>query len=71
MAEFKFEITKHIATMSTNVKGWSKELNMVSWNGRTPKYDIREWSEDHQMMSKGITLSEEEIEILKNALEEL
>lgn len=70
MADFKFEITKHIATLSTNNKGWTKELNMVSWNERAPKYDIREWDPDHLKMGKGVTLSEEEfvelVEAIKN-----
>jgi len=38
-----------------------KELNLISWNEREPKYDIREWSPDHEKMGKGVTLSEEEI----------
>ena len=53
MAEFKFEITRHIATLSTKSNGWTKELNMVSWNERAPKYDIREWDPEHIKMSKG------------------
>lgn len=68
---FKFEITKHIKTLSTNAKGWSKELNMVSWNEREAKYDIREWDESHEKMGKGVTFTEEEIENLKEALREL
>lgn len=68
---FKFEITKHIKTLSTNPKGWSKELNMVSWNEREAKYDIREWDESHEKMGKGVTFTEEEIENLKEALKEL
>lgn len=68
---FKFEITKHIKTLSTNQKGWSKELNMVSWNEREAKFDIREWDESHEKMGKGVTFTEEEIENLKEALKEL
>jgi hypothetical protein len=68
MAELSFEIVKHIAVLSENAKGWTKELNMVSWNGRAAKFDIREWSEDHSRMGKGITLTEEEIDALKKAL---
>ncbi len=61
MAEIKFEITKELGVISENAKGWHKELNMVSWNDADPKYDIREWSPDHTRMSKGITLTEEEM----------
>ena len=65
MADIKFEITKHIGVLSENAKGWTKELNLVSWNDREPKYDIREWSPEHDKMGKGVTLSEEEVAKLK------
>lgn len=71
MAELKFEITKTIGVLSENVKGWTKELNMVSWNEREPKYDLREWSPDHTRMGKGITLTEEDIASLKNLLNDI
>ncbi|MDE1549900.1 YdbC family protein [Jeotgalibaca caeni] len=61
MAEVNFEIVNHIGVLSTSKNGWTKELNVVSWNGGQPKYDIREWNEDHTKMSKGITMNEEEI----------
>ena len=66
--EIKFEITQHIATLSTSPKGWTKELNLVSWNDKEAKYDIREWSPDHSKMGKGVTLSQEEMDNLKKAL---
>ena len=65
MAEIKYEITKHIGVLSENAKGWKKELNLVSWNDREAKYDIREWSPEHDKMGKGVTLSEEEAAKLK------
>ncbi len=68
MADIKFEIKKEIAVLSENAKGWRKELNLVSWNGAAPKYDIREWSPDHERMGKGVTLSVEEFMSLKEAL---
>lgn len=68
MADIKFEITKHIAVLSESAKGWTRELNLVSWNGRDPKYDIRDWAPNHEKMGKGITLSEEEIQKLKEVL---
>ena len=65
MADINFEITNHIADLSEpNAKGWRKELNEVSWNGREPKYDIRDWSEDHTKMGKGITLTHDELALL-------
>ncbi|MDY2637119.1 MAG: YdbC family protein [Phascolarctobacterium sp.] len=66
--EISYEIVKHIGVLSTSVKGWTKELNLVSWNGRDAKYDIREWSPEHDKMGKGVTLSSEEIEALKDLL---
>lgn len=68
MAELKFEITERIGILSENAKGWTKELNKVSWNEREPKYDLREWNPDHSRMGKGITLTDEEVETLKAIL---
>ncbi|HPW99442.1 MAG TPA: PC4/YdbC family ssDNA-binding protein, partial [Sedimentibacter sp.] len=65
MAEIKFEITEELAVLSESAKGWTKELNMVSWNDREPKFDIREWSPDHERMGKGVTLNREEMKIIK------
>ena len=69
MADIKFEITKHIAVLSESPKGWQKELNLISWNGREPKYDLRDWAPDHEKMGKGVTLSSEEFEKLKEVLQ--
>ncbi|KAB7672551.1 hypothetical protein F9279_02680 [Bacillus sp. B1-b2] len=68
LAEIKFEIIENIAVLSESPKGWKKELNLISWNGREPKYDIREWSPEHEKMGKGVTLSDEEVKKLKEAL---
>ena len=58
-----------LAVLSESSKGWTKELNLIKWNDRDPKYDIREWSPDGSKMGKGITLSDEEVAVLKKALE--
>ena len=56
-----FEITKEIAVLRTpNDNGWTREVNLVSWNGAEPKVDIRDWNSDHTKMSKGITLTKDE-----------
>ena len=68
MTDLKFEIIEELGVISENAKGWRKELNLVSWNDRAPKYDIRDWSEGHEKMGKGITLSKDEIKALKNIL---
>ncbi|MBJ8349179.1 MULTISPECIES: YdbC family protein [Streptococcus] len=67
MSEFSFEIVEHLLVLSENEKGWKKELNRVSYNGATPKYDIRSWNEDHTKMGKGITLTNEEFDVLLQA----
>ena len=64
-------ITRHIGVISESSRGWKLELNMVSWNGNPPKYDIRDWSPDGTRMGKGISLSGEELAILKGILEDL
>jgi len=71
VAELKFEITKSLGVLSENPKGWTKELNLVSWNDREPKYDLREWSPEHDRMGKGITLSDDDILELKDILNSL
>ena len=66
--DFSYEIVEHIAVLTTSKTGWTKELNLISWNGRSPKYDIREWSPDHEKMGKGITLTDEEFTKLKELM---
>jgi very-short-patch-repair endonuclease len=68
MADIKYEIVKKIGVLSTAASGWAKELNLISWNERDPKYDIREWSPDRGKMGKGVTLSREELMALKELL---
>lgn len=69
MAEIKYEITKNLGILSEGSKGWTKELNLISWNDREPKYDIREWSPEHEKMGKGVTLSKDEMAELKKLLD--
>jgi hypothetical protein len=71
MSDISFKITRHIGTLSESAKGWTKELNLVSWNDRPSKYDIRDWSPEHDKMGKGITLSQYEFEVLKELLREV
>lgn len=71
MADFKYEIVEHIGILSTSPKGWNKELNRVSWNGGTPKLDLRDWSPEHEKIGKGITLNDEEAGKLLELLQEI
>lgn len=68
MAEIKFEIKESLGILSESAKGWTKELNLVSWNDKEPKYDIREWDPAHEKMGKGVTLSKEELRKLRELL---
>jgi hypothetical protein len=71
MAELKFEIVKELGVLSEGTRGWQKEINMVSWNDRKAKLDIRDWSPDHLKMGKGVTLNTEEVKMLKELLEKI
>ncbi len=68
MADFKYEIVEEIGVLSENAKGWRKEINKISWNDAAPKYDIRDWAPNHEKMGKGVTLTEEEAQKLKELL---
>lgn len=69
--EITFEIVEHIGVIREENKGWRKELNLVSWNGNPAKYDIRSWSSDYQKMDRGITLKSDEVQRLKELLENI
>lgn len=71
MEKYKYEIIKEIGILSESTRGWRKEVNLISWNGGNPKYDIRDWGPDHAKMGKGITLNEEEAKKLKEILNSL
>ncbi len=66
--EFSYEILEEITVLSENAKGWRKELNLISWNERPPKFDIRDWAPNHEKMGKGITLTNEEFDELSKVI---
>ena len=68
MADITYEIVMQIGVLSQGGTGWTKELNLVSWNERPPKYDIRDWSPDHSQLGRGVTLSREELLALRDLL---
>ncbi|MFK9095339.1 YdbC family protein [Bacillus salipaludis] len=68
MAEIKFEIKETVGGLSQSPKGWSKELNLISWNGKEPKFDLRDWAPEHEKMGKGVTLNVEELKALRDLL---
>jgi hypothetical protein len=68
MADIKFEIKETVGMLSEGSKGWKKELNLISWNDKEPKYDIRDWDSGHEKMGKGVTLTVEELKKLRDLL---
>ncbi|KOA78102.1 YdbC family protein [Clostridium botulinum] len=68
MANIKYEIKENIGVVSESSKGWIKELNLISWNDKEPKYDLRDWAPEHEKMGKGVTLTLDELKELKNIL---
>ena len=68
MADIKYEIIEELGVLSESAKGWQKELNLISWNGAEPKYDLRDWAPNHEKMGKGVTLNEEEVKTLYKLL---
>lgn len=68
MADISYEILETVAVLSESKSGWTKELNLISWNGREPKYDLRDWAPGKEKMGKGVTLTKDELVKLKEAL---
>lgn len=68
---FTYEVVEEIGVLSESSNGWKKELNLVSWNERDPKYDIRDWSPDHERMRKGITFTADELVELRDLLNDM
>lgn len=69
--QFQFEIVQNIAVLSTERSGWTKEINLVSYNDAPPKFDIRSWDPNHEKMGKGVTLSHEEMKTLLDAMADI
>lgn len=68
MADIKYEIKETIGVIAESPKGWKKELNIISWNERAAKYDLRDWAPEREKVGKGITLSADELKVLKELL---
>ena len=66
--EVRFLILEQVAVLTKHNTGWQKELNIVSWNGGQPKWDIRDWDPEHEYMSRGITLTESEMEAVRDSI---
>ena len=64
-------IEEELGDLSIGSNGWKKQLTYTSWNEREPKFDMRSWDENHEKMTKGITLTKEELLNLKEILNNL
>lgn len=64
-----YKIIANIGTLETYPTGWSKEVNIVSWNNMPAKLDIRDWDETHEMMSRGVTLTADEMQRLVDSVQ--
>ena len=71
MADFKYEILDNVGVFFNSKNGWTKEINIISWNGAEGTVDIRSWSPDHSRMGKGISLTVEEFKALKELMNEI
>lgn len=67
----QFEIEETVGVISTNKSGWKRELNLVSWNGRPAKFDLRDWAPDHSKMGKGLTFTNDELDQLRQILNDM
>ncbi len=70
-SQITYEILENYGELGSNRSGWTRELNLVKWNNNAPKLDLRDWNSDHTRMGKGITLSYEEVAILREVLSDL
>ena len=70
MKDIQYEIVKEIAVLSTSESGYTKEINLISWNGKEPRYDIHSFSPNREKCGKGITLTADEAAALLKALQE-
>lgn len=71
MSNFSYEIIEKLGQVSESSSGWTKELNLISWNKREAKYDLRDWAPDHEKMGKGLTFTKEELKSLRDILNDM
>ncbi len=71
MTNITYEVLDKLGILSETPRGWTKELRLINWNNRGPRYDLREWSPGDKKASRGITMSLKEMRILQEALMEI
>ena len=71
MKEFKYEKVQHIGTV-TDTDNMTLEVNIIRFNGKEPKVDIRRWDRRNgERMLKGIAITKEEAVILREVLQHI
>lgn len=66
-----FDLKEHLGVIFTTGNDWTRELNVIWWSDKEETfYDLRDWSPDHERMTRGVRLSKEGIEALVEAYEE-
>jgi hypothetical protein len=68
MPDITYEVKEEIGVISEAQTGWTRQVNMISWNNREPKLDIRDWAPEREKAGKGITLTKEEVIKLRDYL---
>ncbi|QKY71344.1 YdbC family protein [Lentibacillus sp. CBA3610] len=63
-----WDVIEEIAVLHESQAGWTKELNIISWNGAEPKYDVRWWNPDKTRLGKGFTFTADELSKLKTII---
>lgn len=66
--EVTFEIIKNLILLEEYKNGWTKEINLVSWNDKDPVIDIRTWGKNKEVIGKGITLTDEEFKRIRKLI---
>lgn len=66
--DFSVQVLQHLGVLGYGTKGWSKQVNIVSWNGEQATLDIRSWSYDQTHQGKGISLKRDEAIRLRDTL---
>ena len=69
--EFSWNVVTALGNFSETRNNYTKEVNLISWNGRQPVYDIRGFRIDNDGIKhplKGISMSKEDLIALRDLL---
>lgn len=66
--EFEYSVLSDLGVIEEGTNGYNTEAKIISWNGGTPKLDIRKWNDETGKMGKGISISLDSVETLIDIL---